>query len=141
MAITNTKLVYEVIEMAGKVRSKKDKIEILKKHESWALRDLLKGMYDDRIQWNLPEGAPPYEPNEGHNAPSNFLKENTKLKYFVKNGPYKDMNPLKRERMFIGILEGIHPRDAELLIKMKDKIPLKEVPKVVVQDAFPGLLG
>ena len=141
MANVNTKMVYEVIELAGKARSKKDKVEILQKHKSWALMDLLRGTYDDRIQWSLPEGKPPYQPSEGHNAPSNLLRENTKFKYFVKNGPYKDMVPLKRERMFIGLLESIHPQDAELVLKMKGKTSLKEVPKVVVQAAFPGLLG
>tara|TARA_S200000501_G_scaffold131727_1_gene124538 strand:+ start:236 stop:814 length:579 start_codon:yes stop_codon:yes gene_type:complete len=47
-------------------------------------------------------------------------KEWTKLYNFVKGGN-DALNGLRRETMFIQILEGLHPLDAEILCLIKDK--------------------
>jgi len=47
-------------------------------------------------------------------------KEWTKLYNFVKGGN-DQLNSLRRETMFIQILEGLHPLDAEILCLIKDK--------------------
>ena len=131
-------LVYEVIEKAGSAKKKADKINILKKNDTWALKDILRGTFDSKVVWNLPEGAPPYKPAEAHNAPSNLLRRNTQFKYFAKGGV--DMNSIKRERMFIGLIESIHPKDAELVIAMINKQKPTGISRSVVEEAFPGLL-
>ena len=46
--------VYEVLEKASKARKKEQKIKILKDNESWALKDILRGTYDSKVQWLLP---------------------------------------------------------------------------------------
>jgi len=134
--------VHEVIEAVKSAKSKKDKIEILKKNETWALKDILKGTLDPKIQWDLPGGQAPYTPNDGHNAPSNLLKKHKQFKYFVKGGPAKDMLRLKRETLFIGLLESIHPKDAELVVSMinKEKIGGGITTKLV-NEAFPNLVS
>jgi len=141
MAITNPKYVFEVIELVSQAKKKEDKIFLLKKHVTPALRDVLKGTYDDAIVWNLPPGRPPYEPAEEHNAPSNLKKQNIQFKYFVQNGPGKDMIPLKRETMFIRLIESIHPKDAELVLNMINKQKIIGVSKALVQETFPGLIS
>lgn len=134
------KLIHEVLEEAQKKRAKKDKIEILKANNSGALQDILRGTYDDRIVWLLPQGAPPpYTPNRPESTPSNLLRECVKFKYLVK-GPGDDVNPVKRESIFIGILEAIDPKDAVLLLDMINKKPIKGITKEVVKEAFPNLL-
>jgi hypothetical protein len=63
------------------------------------------------------------------------------FKYIVKGGPADKMLPVKRERIFINVLESVHPKDAELLIKMINKESLgKSITKKLVQEAFPGLI-
>jgi len=141
MAIKHQMFVHEELEEVSKASKKADKITLLKKHESPALRDILKGTYDDAIVWNLPGGRPPYEPAEEHNPPSNLKRQNIQFKYFVKNGPGKDMIQLKRETMFIRLIESIHPKDAELVLNMINKSPIKGVSKALVQEAFPGLIS
>jgi len=136
-----TLLVYEVLEKASKQRKKEDKINILKQNESWALKDILKGSMDDRIQWALPAGSPPYSPNDGHNAPANLLRENQKFKYFVKGGPGDKMLKARRENLFIGLIEGIHPEDAKLVINMINKQKPYGLTKPIINQAFPGLIG
>lgn len=137
--ITNKKLVFEVLELARKARKKAEKIKILKENNSGALQDILRGTYDDRIQWLLPTGSPPpYKENKPESVPSNLLKECIKFKYLVK-GPGDNVNPVKRETIFIGILEAIHPEDAKLLLNMINKKPIQGITKPVAEEAFPKL--
>ena len=132
--------VHEVIEETRKKRTKKDKIDTLRANESWALKDILKGTYDDSIQWNLPKGTPPYQANEQHSAPGNLLRENKKFAYFVKGGKGDKMMKAKREQIFIAILETIEPQDAELVIGMINKSTITGITKATVQEAYPGLI-
>ena len=79
--------IFEVLEKVRKQRHKDSKIKILKEHENWAIKDVLGGMYDDNITWNLPGGQPPYQPSEEHNAPTNLRRKHTEFRNFVKGGP------------------------------------------------------
>jgi len=141
MAITNMKLVYEILEAVAKTTKKEEKIKILRNNESWALKDVLRATYDDSIVFLLPPGDPPYTPNKEGSIPSNLLKQNKQFKFFVQGGPSPNMMPVRRERIFIDVLESIHPKDAEVLIKMINKKSLgKGITKKLVQEAFPGLI-
>jgi len=133
--------IYEVIDKVAETKSRKEKIQILKDNESWALKDVLKGTYDDGIKWLLPEGDPPYRPALPENHAANLHKLHKEFRWFVDGGPGTKLPPHKRESQFLGILEGVHPADALLLIKMKDKESLGNgiTPKLV-EAAFPGLL-
>jgi hypothetical protein len=134
--------VYEVIEQVAKATTKKGKIDALQKHDSLALKNLLKGTYDDAIVWLLPDGSPPYTPADEKSIPSNFYKQYDQLKYFVKGGPGERLNVLKREMMFIRMVESIHPKDAELVLQMVAKQPLaKGLTKALVKEAYPNLIS
>ena len=133
--------VYEVIDQVRKARSKDKKVELLKKHESWALKDILRGTFDSTIQWNLPGGEPPYTPNNGHDAATNLLKEHKNFVYFVKGLQESNrLTPVKRESIFLGLIEGIHPEDARLVISMINKEKPQGITRPVIEEAFPKLL-
>lgn len=134
------KYVYEVLEEVAKAKSKTDKIKVLKQNETWALKDIIRGSMDSTVKWDLPDGEPPYTASEAHNHPTNLLRENTKFAYFAVGGKGRDLPKFKRERLFIGMLEGIHPEDARLVINMINKKTPKGLTRPVVQEAFPGLL-
>jgi hypothetical protein len=142
MAYRNTLLVYEVFEAVGKATKREDKIKILRENDTVALRDVLQGMYDSRVSWLLPTGAPPpYEPADPRSMPANLLTQNRQFTYFVKGGKGDNINPLKRESIFIRLLESIHPKDAELLISMINrKAPAKTVTLKLIEEAFPNLI-
>lgn len=134
-------MVYEVLERTAKAKKKADKVKILQDNKSGALMDVLRGTYDESIVWLLPSGdPPPYEPNKPESTPSNLLKQCVKLAYLVKGGPGKDMMSIRRERIFIELLESVHPEDAKILVDMINKRPIKGVTKAVVKEAFPNLL-
>jgi len=134
------KLIFEILEEVSSKKSKKDKVAILKDNESWALKDVIRGSMDASVQWLLPEGTPPYTAAKEGNEATSLLRENKKFTYFVKGGKGKDLPAYKRERIFIGMLEGVHPKDAELLVNMIAKKTPKGLTKLVVNEAFPGLL-
>ena len=50
------------------------------------------------------------------------------------------MQKYKREQIFIGMLEGVHPEDAKIIIAMINKQNIKGLSRPVVEEAFPGLL-
>ena len=133
--------VYEVIEEVAKQRNKNDKVKILKENETWALKDVRKGTMDSNVVWNLPKGTPPYTPSPAHYHPANLTKENQKFKYFVKGGPGDKLPKVKRESIFIGILEGVHPEDAKLVLSMINKEKLNGLSRPIIQEAFPKLLA
>jgi hypothetical protein len=141
MAMTNSKYVHEVIKMAAEAKTRTEKIEILRKYESWPLKDILRGSFDDSIVWLLPPGDPPYTPADAHRHPSSFVKQTQNLKYFAKGGPGEKLLPLKRETMFIRMIESIHPEDAVLVLSMVNKkAPAKTITKKLVEEAFPNLI-
>jgi hypothetical protein len=134
------RLVYEVIRRTKNKRNKEDKVKALREDETWALKDILRGVYDSSVEFNLPEGDPPYTANEEHNAPTSLLREHRKFINFVKGGPGDNMPAFKRERIFFEILEGVHPEDAKLVVKMINKEKLDGITRPIIEGAFPGLL-
>lgn len=141
MAYYVTKLIHEVLEDFEKIKSRTDKIQHLQKHDTSALRDVLRGTFDDSIVWLLPEGTPPYNPAAPESIPSNLLKQSMKFTYFAKGGKGDQIATAKRERIFLDVLESIHPKDALVLLKMKDKNPpAKGLTKKLVQESFPKLI-
>lgn len=139
-------MIHEILEKVSAEPKKDAKIALLRKHNSLALRDVLRAGFDDTIQFVLPEGAPPYTnslSSEGKSA-STLHNLTTRFTYFVKGGKGDNLNPVKRERMFLEILEGIHPKEAELVLAVKDKKldgRYKGVTKTLVKETWPNLLS
>ena len=132
--------VYEVLEEVGSKKRIDDRIKILKQNESWALKDIVRGSIDSTVIWNLPEGDPPYNPSDGHTAPTNLYREQKNFRYFIKGGPGDKLPKFKRENIFMGLIEGVHPQDAQLVINMINKRAPKGITREIVEAAFPGLL-
>jgi len=141
MKLPPNPLVYEILEAAGKAKTKEERISILRKHESWALKDVLRASYDSTVIFTIPNGSPPYEPNLPESTPSNLLRKNTDFRYIVKGGTGDTLPAFKREKIYIGLLESIHPKDAEVVINMVNrKKPAKGITEKVVKEAFPNLI-
>tara|TARA_R110002153_G_scaffold9596_3_gene39400 strand:+ start:2382 stop:2801 length:420 start_codon:yes stop_codon:yes gene_type:complete len=134
--------VHEVLDLVRKARTKEKKVELLLKHESWALKDILRGTFDSTIEWNLPAGEPPWTPSESHSAPTNLHKAHKEFVYFVKGlRESEKLTPVKRESIFIGLIEGIDPDDAKLVIGMINKDKPTGITRPVIEEAFPKLLA
>jgi hypothetical protein len=135
---------HEVLELVGKAPTKVDKAKVLKQYESVALKSILRGAFDDSLEFNLPKGSPPYEESrKGEARAANTHQSVKRLVYFMKGGQGDQIMAPKRERMFISIIETLLPEDAEIFIAMKDKKFMglyKGVTKKLVQDTWPTLI-
>jgi len=142
MAHYRTLEIYEILEQFSQQKTKSTRLEVLRKYQDvTALKDVLRGTFDDSLVFLLPEGKPPYSPNLPESVPSTLLKQNKQFAYFVKGGPGTDMQAYKRESLFIRLLESIHPADAEIVLSMVNKTsPVKYLTKKLVQEAFPNLI-
>ena len=137
--------IYEILEAVPKKNSKAKKVKFLQENNSLGLRDILKGAFDDSIQWDLPEGEVPLEEDDIPETPKwNLIDVTPKLAVCVKNKRNAKVPSLKKETTFLELIKNVHPKDAEVLIKMKDKkfVGLyKGLSKSVVMEAFPTLIS
>lgn len=133
------KAISWILDFTSKLPNEEEKIKCLRANNISQIIDVLRFTYDPNIKWLLPEGEPPYAPNNGSNLESRFYAEIRKLYLFVEGGN-NNLHPLKRETLFISLLENIHPEDAKLLMSMKDKkLPYKGLTSTLILKAFPGL--
>ena len=158
--------VFEILELASAQRSSAKKVEVLQKYEDNSVKSVLIWNFDDSVISMIPEGEVPYgDPNEqsvfegslseniinetkgglsatgqdldGRNKTS-LRKEWTTLYNFVKGGN-DSLTKTRREMMFINLLRGLHPKEAELLCLVKDKLlqTKYKLTKAHFQEAYP----
>ena len=136
-------LISEILRKVSNAKTKAEKVDLLRTNNSPALRQLLIWNYDDSVISEIPEGDVPYTPNE---APVGTDHTRLEQEYrgfyrFVKGGDPK-LKGLKRESMFIQLLEGLSAEEAELLCLIKDgklTSKYKRITKAVVAEAFPQI--
>ena len=133
---------HEVLELASKQKTKAKKIEILQEYESDALKSILIWNFDQTVISLIPEGTVPYTKNEvpvGTDHTS-LRREWKNLYHFVKGGNDK-ISAIRRETMFIQMLEGLHPEESEIVCLVKDKA-LEDKYNItydVVRKAYPDI--
>ena len=140
--------VFEVLELASKQRSAAKKVEVLQKYEDDSIKSVLIFNFDDSVISMLPPGEVPYGDIGDQSVYSGTLSENIakemkggesatgqdmdgrgktslrrewkNLYHYVKGGN-DSLTSVRREMMFINLLRGLHPKEAELLCLVKDK--------------------
>ena len=135
--------ISEIVAKCAELKQIPAKVEWLKKHESMPLKMILQATYDrDRVEWLLPNVAPPWKKNEFEDQAKNLLyTEARRLKIFIKGGGYDDMNQARRETLFIQLLESIDNDDADLLAHYSiAQKPFKGLQKKTINKACPGLI-
>ena len=162
--------VFEVLNVVNKQRSTAKKVEALKKFEHDSLKALFIWNFDETVISVLPPGDVPYGTNREDNSMTGTLsdkindavgkmnemgsnslgsqdqgkasirKEYTKFYNFIKGGN-DSLSNLRRETMFINILEGLHPLEAEILVLVKDKrlTDKYKITKEIVSAAYPQI--
>ena len=168
--LPNIPFCYEVLEAASKQRTKAKKIEVLKTYAHDSIMAVLIWNFDESIVSLLPEGDVPYGNTREDNSVTGSLSdkindavgmmresgsaslgsqdqgkasirgEYTKFYNFLKGGN-SGLSGLRRETMFINILEGLHPLEAEILVLVKDKklTDRYKITKEIVSDAYPQI--
>jgi len=160
--------IYEILELVSKQRSNAKKVEVLKTYEHDSLKTIFIWNFDQTVISLLPEGDVPYGNVEDQTVYSGTLSENltkeidggesataqdlngrgkTSLRreyqslYNFVQGGNGTLSTIRREMMFINLLQGLHPKEAELLILTKDK-KLTDKYKISfenVKEAYPDI--
>ena len=164
--------VFEVLDLVSKQKTKAKKVEVLKKYDEFHLRSLFLWNFDTTIESALPDGEVPYQSYDDQNTYSGTLstklqedirsmyetgsfsmgvsdqqgrttirREVKNFYHFVKGGN-DAMNNMRRESMFINILQGLHPLEAEIICLVKDgNLSDKyKVTREIVEEAYPDIV-
>lgn len=132
--------IYEVLESVAQHKKNEDKVQALREHGSAAIQQLLKYTFDPSIKFLLPKGDAPFKPCPFPDQHSRLYTEVRRLYLFV-DGGHTGLSTLKRESLFIQLLESIDPNDAKLVCCVKDKkLPFKGITAKIVNEAFPNLI-
>ena len=133
--------ILETLELVGKAKTREEKRQVLADRDNFATRALLQLNYHPDVKWHLPPGAPPYTPGQvADSTPNSLHFEVKKLDYYVDPSPH-DLPMLRRESMFVELLERVDPSDAKLIIAVKDrKLSYKGLSYKLVKDTWPDLL-
>ena len=162
---------FEVLHLVSKQRSKAKKVEVLKRYEDPSLKALFIWNFDETVISVLPEGEVPYTGYDEQTSYSGTLttkisedirrmhetgsfsmgatdkqgrttirREYVIFYHFLKGGN-DALNNIRRETMFINILEGLHPLEAEIIVLVKDKnLETKyKITKEIVAEAYPDI--
>jgi hypothetical protein len=163
--------VFEVLDLVSKQRSKAKKIEVLKKYRDNGIVAVLIWNFDETITSLLPEGEVPYSGFEDQaksngglttkiteevrrmhetdsfsmgssdkNGHTTIRREFKNFYHFLKGGN-PGLSAIRRETMFINILEGLHPLEAEVICLVKDKklTDKYKITKEIVSEAYPDI--
>ena len=134
-------LISEVIKKASNAKTKNEKIKILQENNTQALRSIFKWNYDVNIQSDLPEGDVPFNKNDAPIGTEHTVleREYRNLWRFVKGA--NSLSRLKREQLFIQLLEGLHESEAEIVCLAKDGLIQTKfrVTHAVIKEAFPEI--
>jgi hypothetical protein len=133
--------IAEILEKVSIEPKRELKIEMLRKHDSSAMRTVLKYALDPEVKWALPEGTPPYKPCDYLDQENMLYSEARRLYLFIEGGN-PNLNTLKRETLFIQLLESVAPADAKLICAAKEKkLPYKGLTIKLINEAYPGLIN
>ena len=171
-SLPNNPLSFEVFDLVSRQRSKEKKVELLQKYNHDSIRALLIWNFDESISTVLPDGPVPYSSYDDQTVHSGTLstkiteeiramydagsfslgasdiqgrttirREYKHFYHFIKGGN-DGMSSIRRETMFINLLQGLHPLEAEIICLVKDK-KLEEkykITKEIVSEAFPQIV-
>jgi hypothetical protein len=138
---------FEILELVSKQRSNAKKVELLKAYEHDSLKTIFIWNFDDTVISLLPEGEVPYSDLKDQNVYAGTLSENllkeslggesatgqdldgrgrtslrreySNLYHYVKGGN-DSLTSIRREMMFINLLQALHPKESEILCLVKD---------------------
>jgi hypothetical protein len=132
--------IFTEVEKASK---KADKIKILHENSGPVLKQILGLTYDPKVKWLLPEGDPPYTPLP-KDADAEISMGNASRQFYLfiegDTDTQRNLKQLKREALFIQLLESVNPAECKILLGMKNrKLPYRGLTRKLVAEAFPNL--
>lgn len=148
-------LISEVLQRVSNAKTKTKKIEILQEYKSEALTKILLCNFAKSVAFVFPSGKTPFTPldrpkgiqhqvlfTEHRLIDKMITKTINGVTYYGCSGsPKPRIQQIKKEQIWIQLLEALHSEEAELLDLIKDKALTDryKITKQNVIDAFPEL--
>ena len=154
---------FEILALVSKQRTNAKKVEILKEYEHDSLKAIFIWNFDESVISALPSGeVPDFKTSTmseriqqavdtmgdlssdsigaSDQKHTTIRTEYTKFFNFIKGGN-DSLSTLRRENIFINLLEGLHPLEAEILCLCKDKKlgDKYKITKEIVSEAYPDI--
>ena len=138
MAISIPKIFEEI----AKAKNKDEKKSVLIKYsQNGAFKEILRYAFDPNIKFLLPPGNPPYNSVVDQSDNPTYLYGLVRKLYLFVEGGNPNLKSVRREYLFLELLESIHPLEAELLLQVKDKkIKCRGLTYNLVKETFPDLI-
>ncbi len=140
MALKN---IYEVLNEFKTVKTKQERIGVLRKNESWALKSVLQGAFHPDIKFNTK--VPDYKkvdvpPGMSYDHMTSAMQ---RVYLFHEGNPKAPagLTDKRRTELLIQILESLEPQEAEVFTNMLQKdLKIPYLTQGLVNEAFEGLL-
>jgi len=137
------KQIYEVFEEFEKAKAKKDRIDVLKKNDSYALRQVLIGAFNPSVEFVI-DKTPYYKPEQvppgmGYSTISSELD---RVYLLVKGHPRvaDTLTQERKEQILIQMLEALEAKEAVVFMNMILKnLKIKGLDEKIVKEAFPDI--
>ena len=140
--------IFEILELLDAQKTNAKKVEVLRNYEHDSIKTIFVWNYDSSVVSLLPPGAVPYGETNAQTTFAGTLSENiakeaaggesatgqdldgrnkTSIRHEYKNfyhfvqGGNNSLTTTRREMIFINMLQGLHPKEAEVLCLVKDK--------------------
>lgn len=128
------KAISWILDFTDKLPNDEERIKCLRANAGPAMKIVLRCAFRDDITFLLPEGVPEYEENQVDGNDQFLYREARKFEHFIN----PEIHPIKRENIFISLLQSVSPEDAKLICAVKDKnLPYENITKDLVTKAFP----
>ncbi len=167
-SLPSNPFLFEIFDLTSKQKTNPKKVQVLQNYEHDSVKSVLIWNYDDTVVSLLPEGEVPYGDLKDQNVYAGSLSENLAMEarggeaatkqdlkgqgrtslrrewqnlYHYVQGGNNTLSTIRREMMFINLLEGLHPKEAELLVSVKDGklTDLYDVSFDIVKEAYPDI--
>ena len=140
--------IFEILELLDAQKTNAKKVEVLRNYEHDSIKTIFVWNYDSSVISLLPPGPVPYGETNAQTTFAGTLSENiakeaaggesatgqdldgrnkTSIRHEYKNfyhfvqGGNNSLTTTRREMIFINMLQGLHPKEAEVLCLVKDK--------------------
>jgi hypothetical protein len=135
-------LPHEVCEELDRLKTQKEKISFMQQYQSFAFKTIVQLNFNDKIKLDLPDGKPPYSEDL---CPKSVMIAATKnaIKPLGRLVVGSNLPKLKKESIFVRMLESLNVKDAEMLWRAKDGKLEELYPKLtkkLVEKIWPEIL-
>ena len=135
-------LVTEILQKVSSAKTKKEKVDLLQEYNNNGLRSILIINFDESLKFLLPEGEVPFKANDAPAGTDHTRLDNEyKGLYRYFKGGDSSLKSMRREQLFVQLLEGLHKDEADMLVLAcnKELQSKYRITKQAVSEAFPQI--